>query len=167
MTTTFPRKRNGPEFGVRYTMLAGLKRQRVNVLVYILWDVVLPSLMTDHVQTALLVRPSVMTRAEQQRYRAARDIHGKFLALCTTATISRIIPCDTIAIENNKMTACTCPDFRRSHALCKHMYLLNRVKRIGLLDLRRSQAEIVVNQQVSTPNQQVDQEQLLQAVVSR
>ncbi|KAI9310213.1 hypothetical protein BX666DRAFT_1821871, partial [Dichotomocladium elegans] len=33
--------------------LAGLKRQRVNVLVYILWDVVLPSLMTDHVQTAL------------------------------------------------------------------------------------------------------------------
>ncbi|KAI9310212.1 hypothetical protein BX666DRAFT_1907351 [Dichotomocladium elegans] len=66
----------------------------------------------------------------------------------------------TIAIENNKMTACTCPDFRRSHALCKHMYLLNRVKRIGLLDLRRSQAEIVVNQQV-------DQEQLLQAAISR
>ncbi|KAI9310416.1 hypothetical protein BX666DRAFT_2007223 [Dichotomocladium elegans] len=159
MTTTFLRKRNGPEFGVSWhqslkeVYLAGLKRQCVNVLV-----------------------PSMMTRAEQQQYRAVRDIHGKFLALCTTATISRIIPCDlvynstisyTIAIKNNKMTACTCPDFRRSHALCKHMYLLNRVKRIGLLDLRQSQAEIVVNQQVSTPNQQVDQEQLLQAAISR
>ncbi|KAI9309930.1 hypothetical protein BX666DRAFT_2015029 [Dichotomocladium elegans] len=59
--------------------LSGLKRQRVNVLIYILWDVVLPSVMTDHAQTALLVKSATMTKAERDRYNAARDIQGKLI----------------------------------------------------------------------------------------
>ncbi|KAI9309927.1 hypothetical protein BX666DRAFT_2145619 [Dichotomocladium elegans] len=154
--------------------LKGLKRQHVNVLVYILWDVVLPSVMTDHAQKALMVSPAVMTRAERQRNNLARDIPEDVAnAMVTSYTESAATVMSftdntksyTITINDNRMTACTCLDFERSHALCKHLYLLHRVKRTCLLDMRINQTMESTASQESVMDEEMDQEHAIQEAI--
>jgi hypothetical protein len=41
--------------------------------------------------------------------------------------------------EDNRMTSCSCLDFVNNGSNCKHMYLVNRVERIGLRENTRAQ----------------------------
>ena len=58
--------------------LGKLKRQRADVLVYILWDNVLNDIMAEHVQTRLRIRASISNQSEVARRNAADAIPGKF-----------------------------------------------------------------------------------------
>jgi hypothetical protein len=57
--------------------LANLRDQRVDVLVYILYDMAIPDFMIDHVRTVNLFQSGVLSRAEKIRKRLAYNIDGK------------------------------------------------------------------------------------------
>ena len=62
--------------------LGKLKRQRADVLVYILWDNVLNDIMSEHVQTRLRIRAIVNNQGEVARRNAADAIPGKVFFVC-------------------------------------------------------------------------------------
>jgi hypothetical protein len=49
--------------------------------------------------------------------------------------------------ETNTMISCNCPDAIRSGALCKHMFLVNRMERIGFPETANHQEEASHQQQ--------------------
>jgi hypothetical protein len=54
-----------------------MKRLRVDVLVYVLWDLVLPDIMQDHLRAAAELRAKTLSRAERARKRIADSFTGK------------------------------------------------------------------------------------------
>ncbi|KAI8136545.1 hypothetical protein BJV82DRAFT_475823, partial [Fennellomyces sp. T-0311] len=46
--------------------MSGLRRQRVDVLMYLLWDLVLPDLMQDHLHIANHFQRRTMNKAERR-----------------------------------------------------------------------------------------------------
>jgi hypothetical protein len=56
--------------------LQSSKTQRMDILVYILWDMVLPDVMMDHVKTTTGIQQRRMNRSETRRYDLAYAISG-------------------------------------------------------------------------------------------
>ncbi|KAI7847725.1 hypothetical protein BDC45DRAFT_525163, partial [Circinella umbellata] len=59
--------------------LPSLRRQRVDVLVYILWGLVLPDLMQDHLCTVAKFRLRTMNKAERTRLARVNELNGKHI----------------------------------------------------------------------------------------
>jgi hypothetical protein len=63
--------------------LASMKRLRVDVLVYVLWELVLPDIMQDHLRAAVELRAKSLSKAERTRKRIVDSFRG-ILDYCTT-----------------------------------------------------------------------------------
>jgi hypothetical protein len=61
--------------------LASMKRLRVDVLIYILWELILPDIMQDHLRSAVELRARVLSKAERARKKIADSFTGKFYLL--------------------------------------------------------------------------------------
>ena len=59
--------------------LPSLRRQRVDVLVYILWGLILPDLMQDHLRTVAKFRLRTMNKAERTRLARVNELNGKHI----------------------------------------------------------------------------------------
>lgn len=57
--------------------MSGLKHQRVDALVYILWDMVLPDIMQDHMRIAAEFTLRKMNKAERERHKRAYQLDSK------------------------------------------------------------------------------------------
>lgn len=56
--------------------LSTLKKQRVDVLVYVLYEILLCDIMDDHIRTQLSIRAVVLNKSERQRRRVAYSYSG-------------------------------------------------------------------------------------------
>ncbi|KAG2216419.1 hypothetical protein INT45_001376 [Circinella minor] len=115
--------------------LPSLRRQRVDVLVYILWSLVLPDLIQDHLCTVAKFRLRRMNKAERTRLarvnelneeeEAARIVsqHGNIIKVLsfTDESITYDVLFD---VDDDYIISCTCPDNEANDSPCKHMYLV-------------------------------------------
>jgi hypothetical protein len=53
-----------------------MKKLRVDVLVYVLWDLVLPDIMQDHLRSIVEMKAKSMSKAERARKRIADAFTG-------------------------------------------------------------------------------------------
>jgi hypothetical protein len=60
--------------------LKNLRTQRVDVLVHVLFEMVIPDYMADYVKTGALFQSGTLTAAEKRRRKIANDIPGKITA---------------------------------------------------------------------------------------
>lgn len=166
-----------------------LKKERLDVLVYVLWTAVLGDLMTAHVCVSNGLQKRVWTQAEKARKKEADAIPGKILAyrmsmhllvtwlipyiieeeaedLLLQVAVKRILVRSftnprtkyTIIVDDksNVMERCSCPDYRNSKGICKHMFLVFRLEMINLphqatrIDKGKAPARSVPS--ASTPN---------------
>ena len=59
--------------------MPSLRRQRVDVLVYILWSLVLSDLMQDHLCTVAKFKLRRMNKAERARLAGVNELNGKIM----------------------------------------------------------------------------------------
>lgn len=59
--------------------LSSMKKLRVDVLVYVLWDLVLPDIMQDHLRAKVELKAKALSKAERQRKQIAYAYTGKFI----------------------------------------------------------------------------------------
>ncbi|KAG2220710.1 hypothetical protein INT45_012574 [Circinella minor] len=115
--------------------LASLRRQRVDVLVYILWGLVLPDLMQDHLCTVPKFRLRTMNKAERRRLAhvnelneeeaAARIVSQEGNTIKVLSFTDENITYDIlIDADNDFIVSCTCPDNQTNDSQYKHMYLV-------------------------------------------
>ncbi|KAI9310069.1 hypothetical protein BX666DRAFT_1871021, partial [Dichotomocladium elegans] len=61
--------------------VSSLRRQRIDVLVYILWDMVLPDVVQDYLRIKANFSPHRLNKAERQRLQWARALSGKWIII--------------------------------------------------------------------------------------
>jgi hypothetical protein len=69
--------------------------------------------------------------------------------------------------ETNTMISCNCPDAIRSGALCKHMFLVNRMERIGFPETANHQEETLHQQQQQDTQPQPQPQPLLSDAMTK
>ncbi|CEP14465.1 hypothetical protein [Parasitella parasitica] len=122
--------------------MMNIKKQRLDVLMYLLWDVVLPDMMQDHIRTTSGVQQRRLNNAKRSRIEKAmafNDIEaetlvnaqGSIVEVLSFTTDGKTYEID-VDLQRNNMLSCTCMDFIINKASCKHMHLVNRFVSIGL-----------------------------------
>ncbi|KAI7873430.1 hypothetical protein K492DRAFT_223960, partial [Lichtheimia hyalospora FSU 10163] len=120
-----------------------LKKERLDVLVYVLWTAVLGDLMMAHVCVSNGLQSRTWTKAETSRKKEADAIPEEEAEdVIVQNALTRIIVKSftdprtkyTILVDdqNNTMKSCPCPDHRSSKGICKHMFLVYRLEMINL-----------------------------------
>ncbi|KAJ8651299.1 hypothetical protein O0I10_013212, partial [Lichtheimia ornata] len=144
-----------------------LKKERLDVLVYVLWTAVLGDLMTAHVCVSNGLQKRVWTQSEKARKKEADAIPEEEAEdLLLQVAVKRILVRSftnprtkyTIIVDDksNVMERCSCPDYRNSKGICKHMFLVFRLEMINLphqatrIDKGKAPARSVPS--ASTPN---------------
>jgi hypothetical protein len=59
--------------------LSNMKKLRVDVLLYVLWDLVLPDIMQNHLRSTVELKAKAMSKAERARKRIADSFTGVFI----------------------------------------------------------------------------------------
>ncbi|KAI7848233.1 hypothetical protein BDC45DRAFT_541250 [Circinella umbellata] len=116
--------------------LPSLRRQRVDVLVYILWGLVLPDLMQDHLCMVAKFGLRTMNKAESTRLARVNELNEEAAARIASQEGNTIkvlsftdenITYDVlIDADDDFIVSYTCSDNQTNDSLCKHMYLLDR-----------------------------------------
>ncbi|KAI8328110.1 hypothetical protein BC941DRAFT_477166 [Chlamydoabsidia padenii] len=104
--------------------LESSKTQRMDALVYILWNLMLPDVMTDHAKTMNGLQVRRTNKSEDDRINLAKQytLEGAPVMICnhtaTTIEVKSFSHPDLINInqQNNSMVSCTCAD----HMLHSH-----------------------------------------------
>ncbi|KAI7851459.1 hypothetical protein BDC45DRAFT_210863 [Circinella umbellata] len=126
--------------------LPSLRRQRVDVLVYILWSLVLPDLMQDHLCTVAKFKLRRMNKAERARLARVNELNdeeayakivgqeGNIIKVLSFTDPDESTVYDVlINVDDDFLESCTCLDQQTNDSPCKHMYLVNRVFNISLI----------------------------------
>ncbi|KAI7859876.1 hypothetical protein BDC45DRAFT_563909 [Circinella umbellata] len=123
--------------------LPSLRRQRVDVLVYILWSLVLSDLMQDHLCTVAKFKLRRMNKAERARLAGVNELNdeeayakivgqeGDIINVLSFTDPNKSTVYDVlINVDDNFSKSC---NQKTNKSACKHMYLINRVFNISLI----------------------------------
>ncbi|CEP11238.1 hypothetical protein, partial, partial [Parasitella parasitica] len=122
--------------------MMNIKKQRLDVFMYLLWDIVLPDMMQGHIRTTSGVQQRRLNNAGRSRNEKAMsfndieaealvNVQGSSVEVLSFTTDDKTYKID-FDLQRNNMLLCTCMDFVINKASCKQKYLVNRVVSIGL-----------------------------------
>ncbi|CEP17946.1 hypothetical protein [Parasitella parasitica] len=109
--------------------MMNIKKQRLDVLMYLLWDVVLSDMMQDHIRTTSGVQQRRLNNAERSRIERAMSFNdieaealinaqGSSVEVLSFTTDGKTYEID-VDLQRNNMLSCTCMDFVINETSCQ------------------------------------------------
>ena len=126
--------------------LGSSRDHRVDRIIYLLTERVELDFQKDALQTECGIKPPGLTSKERQRKRSAYCLSDSVAAnnICdidiktvrcksfTDPTVSYTVSLEQSTANGLTIMSCTCPDFATLRIICKHVFLVNRFKRITI-----------------------------------
>ncbi|KAF7725272.1 hypothetical protein EC973_000282 [Apophysomyces ossiformis] len=114
---------------LKQVYLSGLKRQRADVVIHILWDMVVPDIMQDHVRVVAGFENRRHNKAERKRWQQAYGLsEDQASSMILEQRPDSIIVASFANDEDSRQSYVV---QLNNGSICKHMFLVNRVEQIG------------------------------------